>query len=420
MTSGNVESNTRSDSWSVATIAIAQLFGTSLWFSANSAADDLMRTWHVSAADIGWMTSAVQAGFILGTLVMALGGLADRFRASRIFVCSALAGALFNACFALLAEGLASAVAFRFLVGLSLAGIYPVGMKLIVSWAPERTGQALAQLVAMLTLGTALPHGLREVGADLPWQTVILASSVLAVLGALLIHWLGDGPHLPDARQRKTPSHPGTGRRIAVLDAFRIHRFRAAALGYFGHMWELYAFWTVVPLLISQTVLASRFSALGVSGMAFTVIGIGALGCVVGGMLSRRYGSAKVALGALASSGICALVFALFWQELSAMALGLLLLVWGATVVADSPQFSALSAQACPRELVGAALAIQNSIGFAITVVSIAATTMLFEHVGLSAAWLLVPGPIVGLLGFAWASRRAVECSQTQERETKA
>ncbi|WP_338035579.1 MFS transporter [Billgrantia antri] len=392
----------------MATIAIAQLFGTSLWFSANSAADDLMRTWHVSAADIGWLTSAVQVGFILGTLTMALGGLADRYRASRIFVCCALAGALFNAGFALLSEGLASALAFRFLVGLSLAGIYPVGMKLIVSWAPERTGQALAQLVAMLTLGTALPHGLREVGAELPWQTIILASSGLALLGAVMIRWLGDIPHLPDARQRKTSLDPETGRRPIVLDAFRIHRFRAAALGYFGHMWELYAFWTVVPLLVSQTVLASRYGALGVSGMAFTIIGVGALGCVVGGWLSRRIGSARVALGALASSGVCALVFALFWQALPAIALGLLLLVWGATVIADSPQFSALSAQACPRELVGAALAIQNSIGFAITVVSIAATTTLFERVGLHAAWLLVPGPIVGLLGFAWATRRAV------------
>lgn len=409
MTSGNIEIGTRRHSCPVAIIAIAQLFGTSLWFSANSAAEDLMRTWHVSAADIGWLTNSVQGGFILGTLFMALGGLADRYRASRIFVCSAIAGALFNACFAWLSEGLASAMLFRFLVGLSLAGIYPVGMKLIVSWAPERTGQALAQLVAMLTLGTALPHGLREVGAELPWQYVILAASGLALLGALLIHWLGDGPHLPDARQRKAPSPAGTGRRVTVLDAFRVNRFRAAAWGYFGHMWELYAFWTVVPLLVSHTVLASQYGVLGVSGMAFGIIGIGALGCVIGGLLSRHFGSAKVALCALASSGVCALVFALFWQDLPAIALGLLLLVWGATVIADSPQFSALSAQACPRELVGAALAIQNSIGFAITVVSIAATTALFEHVGLNAAWLLVPGPIVGLLGFAWASRRAVD-----------
>lgn len=409
MASGNLEVRPRSPSWPVATIAIAQLFGTSLWFSANSAADDLMQAWQVSAADIGWMTSAVQVGFILGTLVMALGGLADRYRASRIFVCCALAGALFNAAFAWLSEGLASAVALRFLVGVSLAGIYPLGMKLIVSWAPERTGQALAQLVAMLTLGTALPHGLRELGADLPWQSVILAASGLALLGALLIQWLGDGPHLPAARRRETPAGAEAGRRATVLEAFRIPRFRAAALGYFGHMWELYAFWTVVPLLVSQTVLAGRYGALGVSGMAFGIIGVGALGCMAGGLLSRRFGSARVALGALASSGACALVFALSWQALPAIPLGLLLLVWGATVIADSPQFSALSAQACPRELVGAALAIQNSIGFAITVVSIAATMALFERVGLHAVWLLVPGPILGLLGFAWASRQAVD-----------
>ena len=405
MASTNGAMSTGSPAWPVATIALAQLLGTSLWFSANSATDDLMRAWQASAADIGWLTSAVQSGFILGTLIMALGGLADRYRASRIFVCSAIAGALFNAGFVWLSEGLASAMLFRFLVGLSLAGIYPVGMKLIVSWAPERTGQALAQLVAMLTLGTALPHGLREVGAELPWQAVILASSGLALLGALLILWLGDGPHLPDARQRQA-SASGAGRRATVLDAFRLPRFRAAALGYFGHMWELYAFWTVVPLLVSHSVLAAEYGVLGVSGMAFGIIAVGALGCLVGGLLSRRLGSARVALGALAGSGLCALLFALFWEGLPAPALGLLLLVWGATVIADSPQFSALAAKACPRELVGAALAIQNSIGFAITVVSIAATTALFERVGLNAAWLLVPGPIFGLLGFAWASRQ--------------
>lgn len=413
MTSGKVETGSINLPWPlrwfgpVATIAIAQLFGTSLWFSANSATEDLMNSWHISAADIGWLTSAVQGGFILGTLVVALGGLAERYRASLIFVYSAIAGALFNACFAWLSEGLASAIVFRFLVGLSLAGIYPVGMKLIVGWAPERTGQALAQLVAMLTLGTALPHALREAGADLPWQYIILASSILALLGALLIHLLGDGPHLPQVRSRKAPEHGTQERHATVFDAFKVNRYRAAAFGYFGHMWELYAFWTVVPLLVSNTVLASEFSGLGVSGMAFSIIGVGALGCLIGGVLSRHLGSAKVALGALASSGVCALVFVLFWRDLPAAWLGVLLLLWGATVVADSPQFSALSAQACPRELVGAALAIQNSIGFAITVVSIAATTALFDYIGLDAAWLLVPGPIVGLLGFAWASRQA-------------
>lgn len=384
----------------VATIALAQLFGTSLWFSANSAADDLMRIWYVTASDIGWLTSAVQAGFIMGTLAIALGGIADGFRASRIFVIASIAGAIFNACFAWFSAGLISAAIFRFLVGVSLAGIYPMGMKLIVSWAPERTGQALAQLVAMLTLGTALPHALREVSGGLPWQYVILASSVLALLGACLIHQLGDGPHLPKARTGQT--REGSG---AVLAAFKISGFRAAAWGYFGHMWELYTFWTVVPLLVQRTVLGTQYAQLGISGLSFVIIAIGALGSLIGGVLSRHIGSAKVALGALAASFICSLLFVVFWRSLPAGALLAIVLFWGATVVADSPQFSALSAKACPPELVGAALAIQNSIGFAITVVSIAATTALFEYIDVDSIWLLLPGPILGLFGFAWASR---------------
>lgn len=383
----------------VATIAFAQLFGTSLWFSANSAADDLMRTWHVTAADIGWLTSAVQAGFIIGTLAIALGGMADSFRASLIFVIASIAGSVFNACFAWFSDGLISAVIFRFLVGISLAGIYPMGMKLIVSWAPERTGQALAQLVAMLTLGTALPHLLREVSGELPWQYVILASSFLALLGALLIRELGDGPHLPKARGGSSQSGRG------VFAAFKISGFRAAAWGYFGHMWELYTFWTVVPLLVQRTVLGTQYAKAGVSGLAFVIIAIGAIGSLAGGVLSRYIGSAKVALGALAASFLCSVLFIVFWRSLPAGALLVIVLFWGATVVADSPQFSALSAKACPPQLVGAALAIQNSIGFAITVVSIAATTALFERIGVDAIWLLLPGPIMGLLGFAWASR---------------
>ncbi|MCA0893462.1 MFS transporter [Microbulbifer agarilyticus] len=393
----------------VTIIAIAQLLGTSLWFSANGAADDLIASWRVTATDIGWLTNAVQAGFILGTLVLALGGIADRFRASRLFIFSALAGALFNACFAWLSHDINSALVFRFLVGICLAGIYPMGMKLVVSWAPERAGAALAQLVAMLTLGTALPHGLRELGADIPWQWIISASSVLAIVAALLIFRLGDGPHLPAPISAKHVSRTKRFATPAVLQAFRIPRFRAAAWGYFGHMWELYAFWTVLPLLIASVGLAGVFPRLGVAGLSFAFIAIGALGCIVGGLLSRRVGSSVVAITALIISGCCVLVFALLWDQLSAVWLVVLFSIWGATVIADSPQFSALSASACPRELVGAALAIQNSIGFGITVVSIAALSRLFEVSGPDAVWLLLPGPVLGVCGFLLTLWRSPE-----------
>jgi len=383
----------------VATIALAQLFGTSLWFSANGAAADVMRAWDVGALEIGWLTSAVQAGFILGTLAISLSGYADRFRASSIFTVSALAGACFNAGFAWLAQGMAAGLAYRFLVGICLAGIYPMGMKLIVRWAPDRAGWALAQLVAMLTMGTALPHILKILGTDMPWRAVITASSVLAVLAACLVAALGDN----DAAAGPAPGapRPGAGRGWQV---FRLPAFRAAATGYFGHMWELYAFWTVVPLYVAATDLPRTIGLGsgpgGVSVLAFAVIAAGALGCVAGGALSRRLGSARVAAGALALSGSCCLIFALGWRDLPGPALLIVLLAWGAAVIADSPHFSALSAQACPAGQMGSALALQNSIGFAITVISISATVYAFERIGADSAWVLLPGPALGLLAF--------------------
>lgn len=386
----------------VATIAIAQLFGTSLWFSANSAAPDLMRAWGIGISGIGLLTNAVQLGFILGTMAFALSGLADRFLASRIFVASACSGAVFNACFAGLSNGLLSAAIFRFLVGISLAGIYPIGMKLIVSWEPKQTGAALAYLVGMLTLGTALPQGIRFLGARWNWQAVIFSSSGLAIAGALLIWTLGDGPHLAPRPQVALKRMGGT------VAAFHSEQLRATALGYFGHMWELYTFWTLAPALVS-TALSGKSQKLNIAGVAFLVIAMGAAGCTLGGIWSRKVGSARVAAVALATSGLCCLITGAVGKQLSANAFLAILLVWGAAVVTDSPQFSALSAAAAPSNSVGGVLAIQNSIGFAITIASIALATSLFNRLGLSVAWVLVPGPILGLIGFypAWGKARS-------------
>lgn len=374
----------------VAVISLAQLFGTSLWFSSNAVTRDLSALWQLDAAGIGWLTAAVQAGFIAGTLGLALTGLADRYRASQIFALCACLGAALNAAFALWAPGLTEGLVLRFLVGLSLAGIYPIGMKLMVRWAPQKAGWGLSVLVAMLTLGTALPHGMRAAAGGLPWQGVVLGASGLAVLAAGLVLCLGEpgGP----ASAARPPRLRETLSGLAA--AFRVPAFRAAALGYFGHMWELYAFWTLVPLL-----LAMRLGAEGdLSLFSFAVIAVGAAGCLFGGLLARRSSGHQVARASLRISGACCLVIGLAGGVLPVWMFGAVFLIWGATVVSDSPQFSAICATACPPALVGSALSMMNAIGFAITMVSIALTTGVAGGLGLQTALILSLGPALGLL----------------------
>ncbi|MFT7325363.1 MAG: MFS family permease [Rhodoferax sp.] len=382
--------------WAVGLIVLAQWLGTSLWFSPNSAADDLMTVWQIGSAQFAWLIAATQSGFIVGTLWLAYSGWADRYSTSRIFAIACVLGAVVNAGFSGAWTNFESGLLFRFAVGVCLAGIYPLGMKMIVGWVGTKSGSALGLLVGMLTLGTALPHGIRALGASLPWQAVIQASSVLAVAGAALIYFLGDGPHL-----KKSTGHPGNSLSRA-FGVFKIADFRAAALGYFGHMWELYAFWAVLPWLAAQLLLDARHlhpDLLGsVPAISFLGIAAGFFGCVLGGRLSQKFDSIYVAAFALLASGLMCLIYPLLAQDWVLLRL-IVLLVWGFFVVADSPQFSSISARSCPPEWVGSALAIQNSIGFLITIVSITLMLSVIELLGSQALWWLLPGPVLGLMG---------------------
>jgi MFS family permease len=371
----------------LAVIVLAQLCGTSLWFSINGVWLSLSEEFGFDETTLGYMTMSVQAGFITGTLAISVTGLADRFRASIIFAVSCLFGALFNIGFVLGVLHPPADLATRFLTGLCLAGIYPVGMKLVVSWTPKYAGAALSWLIGMLTLGTALPHLMRGFTLDMAWYWPLLGASLLALLGGIAVFLLGDGPHLPKAG--------GRAPFIRGLAGLKAPRFRAVASAYFGHNWEIYAFWMLTPFLVAREISRLGMSASWIPLISFAVIAVGFAGCVGGGWLSREFGSQWVAQKALLTSGSLCLLYPLAWMP-PGLLLALLLL-WGMAVVADSPQFSALAAENAPQHLIGSSLAVMNAIGFALTIPAIWITGMLWEAQGLWVIWWLLPGPVLGL-----------------------
>ncbi len=369
-------------------IVLAQLLGVSPWFAVNAVMPDLQAAYGWPAASVGTLTSALTLGFIAGTLVFALGGVADRFRARHVFFACAMAAALCTLLAARAAASFGTLLLLRAATGFFLAGIYPVGMKIAALWFPRGLGAALGWLVGALVLGSAAPHALRAGGVGWQWQAVFDAIAVLAALaGALVLFGVPEPP----------PAAPPPLKLAALGTLWSDRRLRASAFGYFGHMWELYTLWVLLP-----AILATRLaSTVAVSWAAFLVLGAGAIGCIGGGLLVRRFGGARVAGVQLAVSGACCLVAPWLLGAPVSWFMGWLLL-WGITVVGDSPQFSALTASNAPREAVGSVLTLTNSIGFAISVLSIELFVRLAGALPLEALlpWLAL-GPLLGL----WALR---------------
>lgn len=368
-------------------IVASQLMGTSLWFSGNAILEPLQENFALSTGAVGTITSSVQLGFIGGTLLFAFFTLADKFSPRIVFFICSVCGALANLGI-YFSDSFSSLLVYRCLTGFFLAGVYPVGMKIAAGWHDRDLGKAIGFLVGALVIGTALPHLLKGLGQQFPWQMVIFTVSGVATLGGLLMLALvPDGPYL----STNSRFHPG-----ALIKIFRSRLFRASAFGYFGHMWELYALWAFIPLVLQEA--SQDTSGLNIPLGSFCIIAAGSIGCIGGGLASLKLGSAKVAAVQLSASGICCLLSPLFFFAPLPVLL-LFLIFWGIVVVGDSPQFSTLNAQYAPKELIGSALTIANCIGFAITIASIQLLSGLTSW--LSPQYWLLPlglGPILGLI----------------------
>ncbi len=369
---------------------ISQFAGTSLWFVGNAILPELQVELGLGTNALGNITSMVQFGFISGTLVFAILSVADRFSPSQVFFVSSILAAASNLCITWFAEDSFSLLLFRFITGFFLAGIYPVGMKIAADWYEKGLGKALSWLVGALVAGTAFPHLLKGSSYHFSAEKIILFTSLFAVAGGtLIILFVKDGPF----RKRSQSFHPGQ-----IIKIFRSKDFRSSAFGYFGHMWELYTFWAFVPVLLALH--PASGSGTNIPLWSFIIIAVGCLSCIAGGYLSQKWGSAKVAFYSLLLSGLCCF---LSFVALNAgtSVFFLFMLVWGTTVISDSPQFSALVAQTAPAESKGTALTVVTCIGFAITIASIELLNYLFQHSSGSKEYLFMIlgiGPVLGLL----------------------
>ncbi|MBU2997138.1 MFS transporter [Cellulophaga baltica] len=375
-------------------IVLAQFCCTSLWFASNGVMGDLITNFNLDTNALGNLTAAVQFGFISGTLIFAIFTIADRFSPSKVFFISALLGAFLNSCIIWEGNSLSTLLILRFSIGFFLAGIYPIGMKIATDYFEKGLGKSLGFLVGALVIGTAFPHLLKEITGDFSWKTVIITTSLLAIFGGLLIFLLvPDGPF----RKGSTNSDAGT-----FFKVFKNNKFRSAAFGYFGHMWELYTFWAFVPLMLKTYNELHASTSFNIPLLSFVIIGSGGLACIVAGFISEKIGAEKTAFIALLLSCFCCLISGMIFSSTSDILFVAFLIFWGIVVVADSPLFSALVAQNVPAEAKGTALTIVNSIGYLITIISIQLISLVKEFALSNNIYVLLAiGPILGLIALS-------------------
>ncbi len=353
--------------------------------------NDLVLNFNLKVTALGHLTSAVQFGFIIGTLLFAILTIADRFSPSKVFFISALLGSAFNLGIIWNGHTLISLLTLRFLTGFFLAGIYPIGMKIAADYYNKGLGKSLGFLVGALVLGTAFPHLLKDFTTTYPWKSVLITTSALAIIGGLLMLLL-----VPDGPYRKPSQNTNLS---AFFNVFQKRGFRAAAFGYFGHMWELYTFWVFVPIILKQYTIINTDVTFNIPLLSFITIGLGGLACIFSGYIAQIIGTKKTAFIALLLSCVCCLISPLVFTTTSETLFIGFLIFWGMVVVADSPLLSTLVAQNASSELKGTALTIVNCLGFTITIISIQVMTSLVELSSSNSIYfILALGPILGLI----------------------